>query len=189
MMYQMDKPVISKWKTARELKLSKYEYEALIKVRGKLLSGEYRHAGKMRKPEHAHKPIFDMHKWREDRDDRGHRIDLCQTAGCIGGWMEFAMCQAGVRNFGNNQCRFIGGKTWASYSVSSGHPLYALFYNYPGHGCDDLRRSKVTPGQAVEAIDRVLTGNHKGNPWRPDEEPSDRHENIFAISVPTAYRR
>lgn len=128
-----------KLKTAEELGISQEEYDALLKVRHKLASGELRYVPKktlgrqLNVGFHPNDVIFNMNDW-----ESTHK---CGTARCIGGHMALE----------------IGLPSWADYEDTTYNgPLYNLCWDWGG--------GDPAAAEAVLAIDRFLSGNID-NPW------------------------
>ena len=106
------------------------ERETLIKVRNGLASGDYVHVQDER-PAHG-KRVFDM--------DVASKT--CGTVACIGGWMAMDMGLKTVIEVSN-------------YVSSGGHESDMRGLFFPDI---DGNFSRITPAQAVQAIDNFLQG-------------------------------
>ena len=124
-------------KTARQLRITAKEYEALLKVRDLLSKREV---------------LFDMGTiLNEKRYRRGFGKDVhnCGTVGCIGGWMAVIM-HGGLDDFNFDR---MSDDVISYVERGRSSALDKLFY--PGGVHVDLW-SEITPGHAIRAMDNFM---------------------------------
>lgn len=142
---------MGKRKSAEELGIQVWEYDALLQVRDLLATGKIEHnRDLLRRSKDVEtrptKRIFNMEITHDP--DRW----ACGTVGCIGGW---------VWALHKNDDRAVGGPEYVK-GHEYGGPLGRLYYPKLPGGVAAYK--SITPKQAVIAIDNFLT---TGNPdWK-----------------------